>query len=1300
MVTESGLTELIVVGLVRTVATAKLEELGTNRDDLKLDLYQSCQQKGPEPYPVKIPLSEFASPSLLDRAQGKLDVGGMVRQLKEQRIKSRGKTVYIPPQAKSSLQATGVSKFPLMKKVKEFLKGDQKVFLLLGDSGAGKSRFSYELEHDLWHKYKKKTDRIPLHINLPAIDKPEQDMITKQLRKAGFTESQIHEMKKKRKLILICDGYDECQVTQNLYMSNRLNQEGEWDTQMIIGCRIECLGTDYRDRFQPGDRNKRSDSPLFQEAVIMPFASDQIHSYIEQHVTTNQSSWRLEDYKREFDRIPTLMELVKNPFLMVLALEVLPHIVDQNLSDAPVTRVGLYDHFVKQWIERGKKRITEKDLTPQARTVFQRLTDEGFAQNGIDFVKKLAVAIYKEQRGRPIVEYSQLIDEGSWKDAFFLREDRQLLREACPITRNGNQHQFIHRSLLEYGLALSVFDPQDKKNITFSEPTKARRRSVSSIQSFESQDDFAYEASTPDEEPDINSPLVWRTLVNDHSLLEFLVERVKQEPLFKKRLLGYIECSKQDDKWRKAAANAITILVRAGVQFVGADLRGIRIPGADLSYGIFDSACLQDTDLRKVNFRGTWLRQADMSRAEMKGAQFGELPFLAEGYLVRSCAFSPDGKSLAVGLENGDISVYTTSSWERIRKWNGHSNFIWHVVYSPSGDQIASCSADTTVRLWDSETASLKHDLIDHGDWVRCVAYQPRGNLVVSASDDQTIRLWNKDTGECSQILSGHTGEVRSVACSPISQQIASGSLDRTVRLWNVETGNVIHTLSGHTLGVWAVEYSPRGDQVASASEDHTIRLWDVRTGVCRHVLSEHLNAVYCIVYSPKGDQLASGSVDGTVRLWDIESEQCRQILTGHNNTVFSVVYSPDGNRIASGGDTTVRLWDVSAGVTRFVSSGHSMVINSVDCSPGAELSASGSSSRESLIASGSSDRTIRLWDMETGACREIVSGHKNSVFCIAFSPQGDQLASGSSDRAVRLWDVKTGKCLSIFNGHDGWVECVVFSPQGNTIASASDDQTVILWDLEARQHKVLKGHTNLVLSVVYSTDGSQIATCSKDKSVRIWDTKTRECLQILVGHTDLVRDVAFSPQGDELASAGYDNTIRLWNVAEQKSRLILEGHEDKVRSIAYSHQGDLLASGSWDKTVRLWDVASGECRLVIRNIPGAINSVAWGTKSNADILVTGSKDGSVLKWKVTIEGEQCSVHLDWNTTNGTFTVTGASIGDARGLTKLNKQLLKQRGTIDEPENMSHESPWHLWSRARTRRTLEERCRHCNQSRF
>ncbi|KAF9344339.1 hypothetical protein BGX34_005770, partial [Mortierella sp. NVP85] len=166
-----------------------------SRADTQGRLYiQASRQKDHTLYPLRVASSTVASPSLIDRAQNRPDVEGHLRQLRKQHLTEQGNAVYVPPQAKAGLQASDESRFQLMDKVKEFLNSEQRVFLLLGDPGAGKSTFSRALDRELWRAYKKSGD-IPLHINLPAIDKPEHDMIAKQLRKMEFTESQIRELK-------------------------------------------------------------------------------------------------------------------------------------------------------------------------------------------------------------------------------------------------------------------------------------------------------------------------------------------------------------------------------------------------------------------------------------------------------------------------------------------------------------------------------------------------------------------------------------------------------------------------------------------------------------------------------------------------------------------------------------------------------------------------------------------------------------------------------------------------------------------------------------------------------------------------------------------------------------------------------------------------------------------------------------------------------------------------------------------------------------------------------------------------
>ncbi|KAG0061797.1 Transducin (beta)-like 1 X-linked receptor 1, partial [Linnemannia elongata] len=233
-----------------------------------------------------------------------------LHKFRMQRLEEAKLPIYIPPMAKANLQARDDDIFPLKEKVQEFLASDRKVMLILGDSGAGKSNFNKHLESELLHTYTC-GGPIPLFINLPAIREPDCDMIEKQLKSYNFNDEQIRELKLHRQLILICDGYDESQLTVNLHTVNLFNRPGQWNVKMVISCRTQFLGQEYRSRFMPeGSSHYQGQAiELFQEAVMAPFTKEQIEDYVEQYVPLEPRSWTAKDYMDKLTTIPNLIDL-------------------------------------------------------------------------------------------------------------------------------------------------------------------------------------------------------------------------------------------------------------------------------------------------------------------------------------------------------------------------------------------------------------------------------------------------------------------------------------------------------------------------------------------------------------------------------------------------------------------------------------------------------------------------------------------------------------------------------------------------------------------------------------------------------------------------------------------------------------------------------------------------------------------------------------------------------------------------------------------------------------------------------
>ncbi|KAG0310100.1 hypothetical protein BGZ97_012804, partial [Linnemannia gamsii] len=390
-------------------------------------------------------------------------VENSLKALRVRRLEEYDQLVYIPPMAKANLQAKDNNLFPLMAKVQEFLNSDRHVMLILGDSGAGKSTFNRHLEHHLWTNYDK-DDAIPLFINLPAIDRPDQDMITKQLQVHGFSDDQILEMKIHCQFILICDGYDESQLTANLHQTNRLNQRGQWRAKMIISCRTQFLGPVYVERFvpQPTDRYAKVRSDFFQEAIIVPFSKEQVEDYVARYVPLEPRPWVTDDYMQMLTTIPNLMDLVKNPFLLTLTLEALPGVTkgQQKLSNISISRVQLYDHFVNEWLGVNMRRLRDSTLTDGDREMLEHMIEKGFIFLGVDYSKRLALAIFEKHDGNPVVHYLHYDHKHTWRAEFFGPElEVRLLRESSPLTRTGSLFRFIHRSMLEYFFSRTVFDP-------------------------------------------------------------------------------------------------------------------------------------------------------------------------------------------------------------------------------------------------------------------------------------------------------------------------------------------------------------------------------------------------------------------------------------------------------------------------------------------------------------------------------------------------------------------------------------------------------------------------------------------------------------------------------------------------------------------------------------------------------------------------------------------------------------------------------------------------------------------------
>ena len=562
-------------------------------------------------------------------------------------------------------------------------------------------------------------------------------------------------------------------------------------------------------------------------------------------------------------------------------------------------------------------------------------------------------------------------------------------------------------------------------------------------------------------------------------------------------------------------------------------------------------------------------------------------------------------KYLLSGSKDCTSKLWNFDKRTEIATFKGHSEQINDAAFAENFMNVITCSDDGTVKVWDYQ-GNLIQDLIENTEKVLCCI--SLNSYVISGSSDGRILVWDLKSFSLIKEILKVSESIVSLAESSDGIWFASAEQNEKVKIWNGTTLEIEFELKDME-NIKQIKFSGNSEHLVVNSDEYFIYLWNLNLRKMDYTIELYPEKPNAVCTNLDCSIVVCGLNEKGFKIWSPYERRDELTLNIHDNEILSIACTSDERFLLSGSlDKTFKVFNLESKKVEWELKSTETHASEVFCL----------NRYHDMILSTHEDGSLKFWDLEANSLIKILKSHEGTIWHVEVSEELSLAASGSDDKKIVIWNLNSLEEEFILSDSTHIAYCLRFVKKTSKLISCGDDLCIKIWSIRGKkeEHSIL-AHSDSVLSIVLSIDEDYLFSCSTDNTITLWNMNTKLNEHTFEGHISGVCKIILMSSKEFLISASLDNLIKFWNIHKKKLEFSLDGHNDSVRAIVLNEAETNLFSGGDDFMIIIWNIDSMSIEFSLYGHHGLIRDLVFISEKS---LISCSKDKFIVEWDLEIK--------------------------------------------------------------------------------